>query len=120
VRVSAELEAKILDLARVPDDAPSPVVVTISEAAFQRAVTDYAESRGWSWHHQQVSKRSKAGWPDLALFRERAVYVEVKAEDGRLSADQERWRDILQAAGCEWYCWRPSSWDEVRSVLGGE
>lgn len=101
----------------IPLDTPAPVALETSEKAFQRAVTDEAERRGWKWHHQTISKRSKSGWPDLVLMRERIIFAELKSESGTLEAEQANWRDRIQLAGGEWYLWRPSMWCEIVEVL---
>ncbi len=45
----------------------------------------------------------KAGVPDLCLAVARsgyhALYIEIKAQDGKLSLNQKRWRDNLIAGG---------------------
>lgn len=90
----------------------------IPESAWQSRVTDYATLMGWAWYHTRDSRRSPEGYPDLTLVRDRVVFAELKSERGRLTRDQERWRDRLCGAGAEWYLWRPSDWGEVVRVLG--
>lgn len=51
----------------------------------------------------------RAGWPDLQLiFRGRAITIEMKAEDGRLSDAQKERKVEIEAAGGLWF--------EVRSL----
>jgi hypothetical protein len=46
----------------------------------------------------------RAGLPDtLILFRQKAVFVEVKSRSGRASPAQKRVRAELVAAGCDWW-----------------
>lgn len=106
--------------------APKP---SVSEAAFQRAVIDYAERAGFLVAHfhdsrRQISPgrfvgdRSAAGFPDLVMVRERVVYAELKTESGRVSRAQLRWIEALTTAGEEAYLWRPSAWSDIEQVLG--
>jgi hypothetical protein len=101
---------------------PEPVDDEADEKAFQKRVTDEADENGWDWFHVNVAKRSKSGWPDLVLFhtvRRLILYRELKTETGRLTASQERFRDIIRAAGGDWALWRPSDWDGILATLRG-
>lgn len=109
----------------------------LTEAQFQRQVVDLARIRGWDLvYHAQLAKWSEAGWPDLFLLRvrdRRLLFVELKAEKGKLSDRQEAVLDYLRAisdegAGIrgprsmrqrriEVHVWRPSDWDEIEQVL---
>lgn len=76
-----------------------------TEAAWQRFVTDYAESLGWQWLHigrtgkyQKVAAKGTLGkgWPDLLLIKgDRILAVECKGQDGKLSEEQKRVLSIL-------------------------
>jgi hypothetical protein len=57
------------------------------------------------------------GFVDLILVRDRVVWAELKAEAGRLTAEQEAWAESLRGAGQEVYCWKPSDWLEIVRVL---
>ena len=48
------------------------------------------------------------GFPDLVIFGDTVLYRELKRELGKLDPDQERWREIIIAAGGDWGIWRPS------------
>lgn len=95
----------------------SPPRLDCTEKAFQADVVRLAESLGWEWYHTHDSRRSPSGFPDLVLVRERAVYAELKAESGTLSAEQTHWLNRLKAAGQEAYVWRPSTWAAVEAIL---
>jgi hypothetical protein len=92
-----------------------------SEAHFQQRVIQAAKLLGWLLvYHTWDSRRSPSGFPDLVLVNEkqhRHIFVELKAQRGRLTLAQERWRDGLERVGCEWYCWRPSDWEQLIQVL---
>lgn len=90
----------------------------MSEYQWQSRVIAYAVLRGWRWYHTLDSRRSVPGFPDLVLVRDRIIFVELKRADGRLSADQQTWRDALVRAGAEWHCWRPHDWTTATVVLG--
>ena len=104
------------------------VVAAQTEKDFQAAVLDLAHVLGWSTAHFHDSRRQvkpgvfvgdadAAGFPDLVLVRERVVFVELKAESGRLSKAQLRWVAVRGEAGQEVYVWRPSSFELVEVVL---
>ncbi len=116
MKLPADLEAACLAMADKVNGA-APVVDSIGEAAFQRAVTDLAEQHGWRWHHQQISKRSKSGWPDLVLVRHIVIVAELKVGKNGPTAAQSSWLDAFQAAGVDAYLWWPSDWPEVVKVL---
>lgn len=101
----------------IPLDAPAPIALEISEKVFQRAVTDLMKRTGWKWHHQTISRKSAAGWPDLVACRERIIFIELKSETGTLEAEQANWRDRIIAAGGEWHLWSPSDWAKIVEVL---
>lgn len=94
----------------------------LTEAEFQRAVTDLAAILGWSWVHFRPAQTARGwrtpvegplgqGWPDLVLvspLRRRFLAVELKRELGALSPDQEQVHRILEAGGLTVRVWRPS------------
>lgn len=59
-----------------------------------------------------------AGWPDLALCRERLIFAELKTERGKLTEQQTYWIERLRAAGQTVFVWRPSDWPEIEKELG--
>ena len=92
----------------------------VSERVFQAGVVELARLGGWRVYHAYDSRRSEAGWPDLAMCRgERLVCAELKSRTGRVRADQRAWMLALgRVAGVEVYLWRePASWPEIREVL---
>lgn len=91
----------------------------MSERDWQQRVLDLAHLRGWRTFHVHDSRRSAAGWPDLACVRrDRLVLAELKAERGRVRPEQQEWLDALGAVpGVEVHLWRPSDWPAVQQVL---
>lgn len=90
-----------------------------SERAFQQSVVDLAELRQWRAWHDNDSRRNAAGLPDLILLRPpRLLFAELKAERGRLSAEQRAWLDELgRCPGVEVHTWRPGDWAQIEEVL---
>jgi hypothetical protein len=103
--------------------------VPVTEAQFQAQVVELAQILGWTVnHHRKSLGGRKAGWvtattlkgmPDLMLIRPpRLVFAELKAELGKLTAEQVAVLDLLRRCdGVEAFCWRPSEFDHVAKVL---
>ena len=95
----------------------------MNEAELLHLVLDLAQLRGWLWQHEWDSRRKagrtgSAGCPDLILLRPpRLLWVELKTARGRLSSEQQEWKDQLQAAGQEYYLWRPADWPHIMTIL---
>ena len=63
---------------------------------------------GVAWYHPYFSRRSAAGWPDLALCGDNGFLLrELKTGGGRLTRDQQDWGLRLRAARMSWDVWRP-------------
>jgi hypothetical protein len=74
---------------------------------------------GWRRYHAWLSKHSPAGFPDACLVRPpRLIFAELKAERGKLSAEQAAWLGALrQVPGIEVYEWRPADMDVIAETL---
>src|SRR5262249_48363282 len=82
----------------------------VREREFMQAVLQLARRQGWLCYHTHDSRRSEAGFPDLCLVRAgRLLLVELKTEDGELSAPQRTWAELLSAIAppVEYAVWRP-------------
>lgn len=80
----------------------------MTEEQFQRTVIAVCEVFGIDWYHPYFSRRSAAGWPDLALCGDNGFLLrELKTEKGRLTRDQQKWGTRLRNAGVSWDVWRP-------------
>ena len=100
----------------------------ITEADFQKQVTDLAELLHWQWAHFRPAETSKGwrtpvsgplgkGFPDLVLVKgPRLIFAELKRDGGKVTADQ---LDVLAvfADAAETYVWRPADFDEIQSAL---
>lgn len=98
--------------------------VYVSEREFQRLVEELAAVLGWTTFHLNLPMRSPAGFPDLVLFRERILFIELKVRrprDGRagkLSPAQIEYAHIIQRAGGEYYSFLyPDDYEELKQVL---
>ncbi len=81
----------------------------MSEDQLLQAVTELARILGLLAYHTRDSRRSAPGFPDLVLAgRGGVLFVELKSQGGQLSAHQQDWRYMLQAAGQRWRLWRPA------------
>jgi YD repeat-containing protein len=89
----------------------------LTEAQFQAQVIDLAGLLGYKHYFTYRSKRSPAGWPDLALCRDRLVLVELKRERGVVSEKQKAWIGWLLEAQVETYVVRPADLDDLAAVL---
>lgn len=105
-----------------------------SETSFQNQVIELAHLCGWyvahfrgvriqrkdgTVYYQTPVQADGKGFVDLVLVRDRIMYIELKTDKGKLSPEQEVWRDKLIASGAEYYLFRPQDWDELAEVLHG-
>lgn len=91
----------------------------MTEKAFQQAVVDLARLNGWVCYHTYDSRRSEPGFPDLVLVKGHSlIFAELKTQKGRLTKDQETWREALWNVPNIGVClWRPSDWEYIKATL---
>lgn len=105
----------------------------MTEAEWQQMLLDLAHLLGWQHMHVRRSigkgtrwttATSMKGWPDLTLMRPATahvpgelIFVEVKAQDGRTTPDQDQCHELLRSTGHDVYVWRPSDLDEATHRL---
>ncbi len=99
----------------------------LTESAFMQQIIDTARLLGWKVAHFRPAQTKDGwrtpvaadakGWPDLCLVRDRIVWIEVKAEVGRVSPEQADWVAAITAAGGTALVVRPSMWDEIVAAL---
>lgn len=114
-----------------PRTIPTP---RVTEAEWADTFTLLLRSLGWKSMHARASRGrggrgagwvtaiSVVGWPDYVCWneqQERLIFVELKAEAGKLSDAQTAVLASLRAAGCSVYVWRPSDFEEAVRVLRG-
>lgn len=95
----------------------------ITEAEWQATVTDLLRALGYRSMHcrrsigkgrRWTTATSVVGWPDLFAWRPgRAVALELKAEGGTVTTEQERVLAELAGAGIDARVVRPSDFDEL-------
>ncbi len=92
----------------------------ISEKDFRQQVVDFARLTGWHCYFTWNSMHSPKGFPDLVLVRPpELLYVELKSDTGKLTAEQEECIDILRQAGQTVFVWRPSDDVWIERLLKG-
>lgn len=90
----------------------------MTEADFQRQVTDLADRLGWDWWRTPDSRRTNPGFPDLVLARgDVALFRELKTERGRVRPEQGACLLALRGAGIDAKVWRPKDWPEIEATL---
>jgi hypothetical protein len=102
--------------------SPNP----ISEDQFQQQVIELAQYHQYEvTYHNPDSRRSQAGFPDLVLVsssRRRALFRELKTEEGRVRPKQTAVLLAMVSAGLDADVWRPSDLQSGRIIkeLKGE
>lgn len=90
----------------------------MSEADWQKRITDYCDLLHLKWHHEVDSRKSKSGWPDLVIAGPAAViFAELKTDTGKVSPEQTEWLERLTNAGAFVFVWRPKHWPDVEQML---
>ncbi len=94
----------------------------------QKGIIDLAHTLHWHVVHNPTVE-TKQGWrtalaadskgfPDLMLFRDRVVAIEVKGDGDTLKKEQEEWGNRIMRAGVEYYVVRPAHWPhQVKEIL---
>lgn len=90
----------------------------MTEAQWQRRITDLCDLLGLMWHHETDSRRSKKGFPDLVIAGPNGViFAELKSNTGKVSDAQQAWVRQINTGGGEAWVWRPTHWDLVMRRL---
>lgn len=94
----------------------------ITEKELQQAVLDMAKATGWLVYHSYDSRMDEAGFPDLVLIKPpRVLFVELKAQKGKLSREQVEFGFALnRCCEVEYNLWRPGDWQEIEAELTKE
>ena len=98
----------------------SPFDALLSEKDLLAQVRELAETLGYRVYHTHDSRRSEPGFPDLVIAGHgRLWFVELKSQQGRVTAPQREWLGALAATGAQTRVWRPSDWAALAEELGG-
>lgn len=103
-----------------PSAHVAPLIPHISEALFQTRIEQMCRLLRLRWHHEVDSRRSRKGFPDLVIVGPGGVvFAELKAQNGRVTAEQRDWLADLTTApgGHRAEVWRPADWDHIEAVL---
>ncbi len=93
------------------------IAENISEKQLLSTVIDLLRFKGWMaytvFEAEIYARRSDKGYPDITAVRTDGLgailFIELKSQRGRISADQQRWAEALRNnTGAIYYLWRPS------------
>ena len=116
-------------------DASTVIARSMSEKALSDHIVNLARMLGWLVHRDPTWRATgtDAGYPDLTLAKDgQVIFVELKAEGGRMSVAQHEWARHIDGAyhgsaaaypGRPWYyVWLPRHWlsGVIERVLRGE
>jgi hypothetical protein len=97
--------------APAPEDGTKSMPTKITEEQFQQQIIDLARFNQYDvTYHNPDSRRSQAGFPDLVLIsssRRRALFRELKTQDGRVRPKQQAVLLAMVGAGLDADVWRP-------------
>ncbi len=97
-------------------DTPLPVMdpldrrLRMTERELYEAVSGKAADLGWREFATYGSRGSKRGFPDLVLWRNRVLFIELKPTDGTIRPDQDATLQSLADAHALVHVWRPIDW----------
>lgn len=109
----------------------APAIAAMSEQEWQQQFVQLATALGWKHMHVRRSlgkgrrwttATNVDGWPDLTLWhpkQRRVVFVELKSETGRVTAEQRAVHVSLRTAGADVRVYKPSELAEAHVWLAG-
>lgn len=80
------------------------------ESELQRLVETHLDRLGYTWFHDNDSRRNRPGLPDIVAVGRKVLFIELKSDTGALKPDQHKWMYALQDAGAIYRLWRPEDW----------
>ena len=95
----------------------------------QKGIIELAHTYHWHVVHNPAVETKHRGWttalaadakgfPDLLLFRDHVVAIEVKGDGDTMKPEQQEWRERMMRSGTEHYVIRPKDWPhQVKEIL---
>lgn len=126
---AAQYRAWIAGNAELPlgGEPPAPAMVGRSsgmlEADFQEAILGHAKRLGWRAFHPYDSRKSRAGWPDLALWHPSGAPLhlrELKVPPNRPTPAQAETLHELELVADHGFTvglWTPADWPAIHETL---
>jgi len=105
------------------------MAIQITEAEFQKQVTDLMDLLGWSWGHFRPARTQHGwrvpvsgplgkGWMDLVAVREdRLLFAELKRDRKSRPRPDQTFVMTLLAPAAEVYLWTPDDFDDIARIL---
>jgi hypothetical protein len=132
VVTAAEYRAWIAGRAPLPSGSETPTPRSLGkphaqlEADFQEAIVEAGALFGWRAFHPFDSRRSRAGWPDLALWHpwaEAPLHLrELKVPPNTATPAQAETLEHLEHASRHGFTvglWTPDDWPAIHETLAG-
>lgn len=114
-------------------DARAVLDASMSEADFQDAVIELAQSHAWMVAHFRPARTADGwrtpiqadgkGFPDLILAKpgRPLLIAELKRQGEQPNGRQQHWLNTLaQCQGVACWIWRPSDWPTIEALLSDD
>lgn len=79
----------------------------MSELSLQKKCNAWLRKKGWLYFHDEKGsgrgKRHRSGLPDIIIFRNPVVFIELKSTAGKLKSNQAEYHRQLSTEGFEVY-----------------
>jgi hypothetical protein len=92
------------------DEYRRRIAKDMAEETLRVRIARLSKELGWLSYHTHDSRRSDAGWPDVALVHPkhgRFLIRELKRQRENPTPDQRKWLEALAGAGVDVGVWRP-------------
>jgi hypothetical protein len=90
-------------------------MASLSEAGFQKLVTDRCDELGILWFHDSSPRFNHCprGFPDLIITGKHGpiLFAELKSGNGMTNLDQQRWSRAIRRGGGHYRLWKPADWE---------
>ena len=125
-RARARARSERTDPTAIAPDRRRMMARAMTEDELLAGITEAATFLGWRWYHVRRSdsiSMGHMGFPDLVLARAgRVLFLELKTETGKASADQHAWLEALAGGNAEHdrrtvQLVRPADYDRILELL---